>query len=376
MSKIIKLLLFMLALDLSAYAQQCCDRQATKETQNLFKNLYRLKGKGIFFGHQDDLAYGMGWKDVPGNSDVKISCGDYPSVYAWDFAGFDKDDNFNIDGVPFDKMRKYVQEGYRQGAFISFSWHSDNPLTKGNAWDTTHAVASILPGGDKHQIYKHWLDNVSEYVLTLRGERGELIPILFRPYHELTGNWFWWCKNTCTPNEFKRLWAFVFDYLTNKKGLHNLLWVYNPSGNFKNAAEFLEYYPGDGMVDMISFDYYQQDDPTKGAAYIREVGACIKIMEDIAAERKKLTALAETGYEDIPDPAWWTKTLWKAIGNTSISYVLLWRNHGPMEGRPRNHCYVPYEGNPSLADFKKFYALPNTWFAKEAKGLKLYDSRK
>mgnify|MGYP003579286067 CR=1 FL=1 len=34
------------------------DKQATRETGNLYRNLKKLLTKRILFGHQDDLAYG------------------------------------------------------------------------------------------------------------------------------------------------------------------------------------------------------------------------------------------------------------------------------------------------------------------------------
>src|SRR4051812_44133297 len=57
------------------------DKMATRETVNLYRNLKRVLNKGIMFGHQDDLAYGVGWKYIPGKSDVKEVTGDYPAVY-------------------------------------------------------------------------------------------------------------------------------------------------------------------------------------------------------------------------------------------------------------------------------------------------------
>src|SRR3954468_4860386 len=60
------------------------DKNATKETINLYRNLKKLLNKGIMFGHQDDLAYGVGWKYEPGRSDIKDVTGDYPAVYGWE----------------------------------------------------------------------------------------------------------------------------------------------------------------------------------------------------------------------------------------------------------------------------------------------------
>ena len=60
------------------------DTLATAETIALFKNLQQISQTGVLFGHQDDLAYGVGWWAEPSRSDVKEVCGDYPAVYGWD----------------------------------------------------------------------------------------------------------------------------------------------------------------------------------------------------------------------------------------------------------------------------------------------------
>ena len=68
----------------SAQPELPIDRLATKETVNLYRNLKKLLDKGILFGHQDDLAYGVGWQYEEGRSDIKDVTGDYPAVYGWE----------------------------------------------------------------------------------------------------------------------------------------------------------------------------------------------------------------------------------------------------------------------------------------------------
>ena len=85
------------------------DSLATKETVSLYKNLKRLLHKGIMFGHQDDLAYGVGWKYEPGRSDIKDVTGDYPAVYGFELGHLETDQPFNLDSVPFDKMKGFIR---------------------------------------------------------------------------------------------------------------------------------------------------------------------------------------------------------------------------------------------------------------------------
>ena len=342
------------------------DKKATIETVTLYNKLQKLTQKGYLFGHQDDLAYGVKWKYEDGRSDIKDVVGDYPGVYGWDIAGLEKDDINNIDGVPFDKMKQYIKEANERGGISTVSWHFDNPATGKNAWDnTTNSLKTVLPGGENHQKFTSWLDKASNFFLSLKDKKGKNIPILFRPYHELTGGWFWWGKGNCTPEEFKTLWKFTFDYL-QKKGVHNLIYVYNTS-SFKSEEEFLTNYPGADYADIISFDSYQNNDDKDGKKFIQEVQNQFKIINKIGLEQNKPIALAEAGYEAIPDPKWWTNVLDKAIGDYKISYVLLWRNHGWQEKEQKMHYYAPYSGQISEKDFIDFYNLDKTLFEKDIK---------
>ncbi|MGB3005845.1 MAG: glycosyl hydrolase [Chitinophagaceae bacterium] len=375
-SVIIGCFIFLISCKANAQKELPADKGATKETVNLYNNLKKLADKGFMFGHQDDLAYGVEWKYKEGRSDILEVAGDYPAVYGWELGGLERNNSdVNLDGVPFKKMKQYIKQGYERGGVITISWHLDSPLGDNkNAWDTTHGtVASINPGGINHTLYKEWLDKVAGFISSLKGSKGEAIPVLFRPYHEHTGSWFWWGKNECTPFEYKTLWRFTFYYLQNEKKLHNLLWVFNTGGDFKTKEEFLERYPGDDVVDMLSFDTYQFGDPQKEQWFEVNTNNGLKMVGELAKEKNKLFSLAETGYEAIPYANWWTEKLMKAIGDNKISYVLVWRNHGYQESSKKMHYYAPYKDQVSAADFIKFYQLEKTLFEKEVFAEKLYD---
>ena len=345
------------------------DPAASAETVKMLAGLKAATEKGIMFGHQDDLSYGIDWVYPNGESDVKRVTGDFPAVYGMDLGEIEHMAPVNLDSVPFEHMKIFTGEIWSRGGVITFSWHVDNPLTGGDAWDVTsdRVVASVLPGGESHDKFKGWLDNLADYLGSLRDENGVAIPVIFRPWHEHTGSWFWWGQRLCTDEEFIALWRFTFDYLCGEKNIHNLLFAYSSSGDISSKAQYLERYPGDGYVDLIGFDYYQMPDAS-GQSFVREVDRVMCIVTEAAAEHGKLAALTEAGYEGIPDSLWWTGTLWPAVKNHKISYALVWRNAHNKPG----HFYAPYPGHLSEKDFIDFYNLPSTLFQKELTDMELY----
>ena len=345
------------------------DRSATPETVAMLAGLHRAAGEGIMFGHQDDLSYGIGWIYPGGESDVKRVTGDYPAVYGMDLGDIEHRSEVNLDSVPFADMKTFVQQVWARGGVLTFSWHVDNPLTGSNSWDVTSdkVVASVLPGGEKNEEFRVWLDNLAEFLGSLKDDQGVAIPIIFRPWHEHTGSWFWWGQRLCTTEEFVSLWRYTFDYLCGEKNLHNLLFAYSSGGDIENVEQYLERYPGDDYVDLIGFDYYQMADAT-GSSFTENVSRVLDIVTGAADARGKLAALTEAGYEGIPDSAWWTTAFWPAIRDHRISYALVWRNAHNKPG----HFYAPYPGQASAEDFVDFYNIPQSLFQSEVTALSVY----
>lgn len=350
------------------------DSLATPATTALYQNLLALQGKKILFGHQDDLAYGVGWQYEKGRSDVKEVTGEYPALYGWELGNLELGAAKSLDSVPFEAIQSYIKEGYDSGAVITISWHLNNPLNGKSAWDTTHgSVASIIPGGAKHELYKTYLDKLAIFLSELKGSDGGQIPVLFRPFHEQTGNWFWWCQNTCTPQEYTTLWQFTVNYLRNNKQLHHILYVYNTS-DFENKAQFMERYPGDDYVDVISFDAYQNEKMITDSSneFVQKVDKCLGMLKEMAHEKNKLAAFAETGFEAIPKANWWTNDLLPLLKKHQPSYVLVWRNAGLMKESGKMHYYAPYPKQVSAPDFVNFYKEETIVFQLKAKQANLY----
>lgn len=356
--------LFLVFIATSLAGQQLADGWATPRTKALFNNLQKAAlERKILFGHQDDLAYGVGWAKVPGGSDVRFACGDYPAVYGWELGNLEHDSAANIDRVNFKQMKTWIREGYKRGGVITLSWHLDNYHTGGSAWDTTAAVRDILPGGRAHEAYKQDLDRLADFVNDLRGGsifRRHHIPVIFRPFHEHTGAWFWWGKTHTSPEDFKALWKFTVAYLRDEKKVHHLLYSFSTSYNFDDEAGMLEFYPGDEWVDMLGIDFYAYNNNPETWAEFRKVQT---ILVETAEKRGKVPALTEFGFEAIPQADWWTNVFLKNLLADPISgriaYACAWRNANTK------HHYVPYPGSTSAADFQEFYRHENTLFEKD-----------
>ncbi|MCU0333894.1 MAG: glycoside hydrolase family 26 protein [Chitinophagaceae bacterium] len=341
----------------------------TAATRALYGNLAKWYKQGkVLIGHQDDVAYGVNWQYQAGRSDVKEVTGAYPAVHGWELGNLELDSASNLDKVPFPFMRQQIIRAFESGAVITISWHANNPLTGKSAWDPkAGTVASVLPGGSSHQLFVSWLHKVADFLASLQTENGQKVPVLFRPWHEQTGNWFWWCQNVCTPDEFKQLWMMTVDVLQNKRGLKHLIWVYN-TAEFNSITHLLERYPGNAVVDMISFDNYQYDGNGAGsgtARYLADNSRRLQWLRQAADSLGKLPALAETGYETIPQNEWWTKTLLPLLQQHPVCYVLLWRNAGKMPDTGKMHYYAPYAGHASAPDFVRFFQSPTTVFANQ-----------
>jgi len=348
------------------------DKNATKETQALYYNLRELAKTKVLYGHQDDLAYGYNWWAEAGRSDVKEATGSYPAVYGWEIGDLRQNVEVSLDSVNFESMKLWMKEAYERGGINTISWHMNHPVTDGDTWDTTPGVAAVIPGGAEHEKFKTWLDKFATFTQDLRGENGELIPIIFRPYHEHTGSWFWWGDEQTSVEDYVALWRFTVDYLRDEKGVHNLLYAYSPDGSPTRFQKYMEKYPGDDYVDILGLDDYGTFMSTKKD--IESLSDNLAWISEQANNKNKIAALAETGLEAIPNEKWFTEELYEALTLNpeakKIAYVLTWRNAN-YEKEKRNHFYASFEGHPSAPDMKAFRDTELVMFEDEVPSLYL-----
>lgn len=323
----------------------------------------------FLYAHQDDPSYGHTWRVSPedvltddiSRSDIKMVCGDFPAIMGFDLGGIELGSDSNLDGVSFAFMRRAAIEHHRRGGIITFSWHPRNPLTGGDAWDVSsnEVVGSILQGGENHDKFMGWLSNAADFLDSIRDAEGNAIPVIFRPWHEHTGSWFWWGRDLCSIEQYVALWEMTYDYLVNERELCNMVWAYSP-GDGKSDSDYMERYPGDGMVDILGLDCYQYHDDED---FVSRLGTSLNHIDKIAAERGKVAALTETGFEGIKEADWWTRVLLPAVEGHNISYLLTWRNAWNVE----THFYGPWPGSGDADDFRTFYDSEKTVFLNDLK---------
>jgi len=340
---------------------QLTDPLATPQATALYRNLHRVAREGILFGHQDTLAYGVGWKATEStfDSDVHRVCGKFPAVFGWDIGHIG--DAANIDGVPFESMKLWIAKGYARGGIHTISWHARVPGSRESSWTRKEVVKRLLPEGDLHDIYRAELDRVAAFFVDLKGPNGEPVPIIFRPFHEHTGDWFWWGAKWCTPDEYKRLWHFTADYLRKTKNLHHLLLCYSPD-RFKDRSAYLERYPGDDYVDILGHDNYGA---LRSIATQAEAKRALETVVTLAEERNKVAALTETGVSAAApaNATWWTDVLLEVLKSSpttkKLAWVLVWRNADARQN------FAPFPDSPGVENFKTFERDPITLFLED-----------
>lgn len=315
------------------------------------------------FGHQDDLMYGHTWNVTKEEdhsmtrSDVLSTGGAYPYILGLDLGELEIDNPRNLDGNDFGLMREAAVKHYERGGIVTVSWHLRNPLTGGDAWDVSSdkVVESILPGGEKHDYFIGWLDKVANYLASLKDSNGQQIPVIFRPWHEHTGGWFWWGTGLCSAEQYNELWKMTWNYLVVDKKLTELVWAISPGAAPENFEAWESRYPGDGYVDIVGLDgycatYLPQEEALP--QYNTIIRSCLGSLQNFAEKHGKILALTETGYEGLTYDKWWTEVLQPAIEGIPIAYLLVWRNTDEMP-RGMVHFYAPWPEGPSEKDFKE-----------------------
>ncbi|WP_438863500.1 glycoside hydrolase family 26 protein [Neptunicella sp.] len=361
--------------DKTAQSYNMVDPQASTETRALLANLYRIKDQHMLFGHQDTLAYGVNWEGEEGRSDIKDVTGSFPALYGWELGGLGMGQKENLDKVNFANMQRWMKQVYLRGGVNTVSWHMFDPVTGQNSWHKNASVQQLIPGGKAHQKFKQYLDTFVAFnqQLKVTNKQGKQvsIPLIFRPWHEHTGDWFWWGKGHTAEQDYIALWRFTVDYLKSQ-GVHNLIYAYSPDRSRINLdnyqADYLYGYPGDNYVDVLGIDTYIDLGRDENISVEQQKDNFRRTLEytvEIAKQKHKLPAVSEGGWDGIKDNQYWTNRILDVVTQNEttrqIAYLMVWRNANKQREH-KEHFYAPFVGHPSADNFKQFYADPYTLF--------------
>ena len=194
-----------------------------------------LSGQFTDFGDRASLA-------LP--EEIHRQTGHWPALIGVDYADYAKG------GITTRTPNQVALAYWHDGGLVTVSAHVYNPANPqgGGLRDKGVDLAELLaPGTATHE---RWLRELDELAAGLQELKAAGVVVLWRPFHEMNGGWFWWGAKE--PTAFIRVWRHMFAYFTKTKGLDNLLWVYSPNHGEHTA----DYYPGDDCVDVVAIDAY------------------------------------------------------------------------------------------------------------------------
>lgn len=227
------------------YDMTLSNENATKETKALFGYITSVYGNGIISGQQESTW--VGGPDYEMNY-IYNNTGKYPAIRGLDFMGDD-----------FTGVVQRAESWADRGGIVTICWHCGSDFSgsfnESQADELTQEQwdAIFTEGTSEHAAFIQAMDKAGNALLQLQ-EDG--IPVLWRPFHEFDGGWFWWGKG---GNEnFKKLWIMMYNHFTYDLGLNNLIWVLGYSHNGTDyGTDLAKWYPGSRYVDISGADSYE-----------------------------------------------------------------------------------------------------------------------
>lgn len=224
--------------------------KASDEARELLYYLYSLKGNYTLAGQHNYL-------EEPEQSSTLVAdtTGQTPALH-----GFELGAILNQSKDELKKQRQRVVDSairtHKAGAIVTMTYHAALPgqcecwgQVNNGGISQAEFKEIITPGTD---LYKQLLVDIDDVATYLKKLQDAKVPVLWRPYHEMNGGWFWWGKQA----EFAQLWEIMFERFTKVHKLNNLLWVWSPGTPNDFADPFEPYYVGPLRADILAVDVY------------------------------------------------------------------------------------------------------------------------
>lgn len=227
-----------------------CNPNATEEVRAVMKYLSDISGKGIITGQhtqttvQKELHY------------IESVTGKLPALCGFELLAYSP--NINKEKateaclLEVEENKNTLDNAWdwalNKRGLVTFTWHWFSPF---GGWDkafyaentTFDASQAVIEGTPEYKALLSDMDVMAE-ILKAFGDKK--IPILWRPFHESEGTWFWWGHKG--PKVAKQLYRIMYERYTHYHKLNHLIWVWN--------SPLAEGYVGDDVTDVISIDLY------------------------------------------------------------------------------------------------------------------------
>ncbi len=234
------------------YTGELSNKNAIESAKTLYKYLKETHGTGCLTGQMESTW--MGSPEYEMNYILEHT-GKLPAIRGLDFMHND-----------FEGVTKRAQEWWEKGGIPTICWHTGADFASAyneSKDDNINWEEAFVAGSETYNALLAGMDRAVPYLQQLE-DAG--VPILWRPFHELDGGWFWWSKGG--SENFVKLWQLMYSRYTDYWGLDNLIWVFGYSGN---GGEMAAWYPGDAYVDLLGADSYT---PGANAALYEE---CVSV---------------------------------------------------------------------------------------------------
>lgn len=259
----------------------------------------RVAVKDVAAGAQGSFK-NSGWSEIASGTDYFDISGDYTLVITEDVLKSLQEGGLIIGGHDYTAVAVYLENNG-----TALDPNKDYAFYKADTeFDATNAT---VEGTWENKVFTEDLKNAAAYLKLLRDAD---IPVLWRPFHEAAGGWFWWGKDAAS---FKSLWIAMFNYFKTE-GLDNLIWVWTTEGNDA------DWYPGDQYVDIVGRDVYN-----------KETADCVSEYTSIAENYgNKIVSLSECGTVGLISEQWASSARW--------SWFMPWYDGTNEDGSPVVHA--------------------------------------
>lgn len=157
---------------------------------------------------------------------------------------------------------------WNDGGLVTVSWHADNPFVDGVDvyWDTVGDkekidLKALLKDAEQTTAWISYRTELDKVAGALQKLRDANVTVIWRPFHEMNGDFFWWGTNAhgnqqTNEADYKALWIDLYNTLRFDYNLDNLIWTYSVVPSETWYADVTAYYPGSDYVDLVGMDYY------------------------------------------------------------------------------------------------------------------------